>query len=144
LQRAVQVRRQHSSDGTSSSSTRSSANCLGGSADRLLGDDDEQIEVDLASVPADIDRIVAVLYINEGSASKRALGQLQSCVIRVLNLADNVELVRSEDLAQALNAETSVILGQLYRHQGGWKFKVVGQGSSAGLRGIAQAHGLKL
>ncbi|MBK7018069.1 MAG: TerD family protein [Candidatus Microthrix sp.] len=110
----------------------------------LLGDDDEQIEVDLASVPADIDRIVAVLYINEGSASKRALGQLQSCVIRVLNLADNVELVRSEDLAQALNAETSVILGQLYRHQGGWKFKVVGQGSSAGLRGIAQAHGLKL
>ena len=83
----------------------------------LLGDDDEQIEVDLASVPADIDRIVAVLYINEGSASKRALGQLQSCVIRVLNLADNVELVRSEDLAQALNAETSVSYTHLRAHE---------------------------
>lgn len=110
----------------------------------LVGDDDEQLEVDLDSVPADVDRIIVMLYFNEGSAAKRTLGQLRSCVVRVLNLADNAELVRSEDFAPALTTETALLLGQLYRHRTGWKFKVIGQGSAAGLRGLAQAHGLEL
>lgn len=111
---------------------------------KLVGDDDEQIEVDLANVPADVDRVVIILYLNDGSPAKRTLGQLRSCVLRVLNLSDNAELVRSEDLAPAFTTETSMILGQMYRHSTGWKFKVIGQGSSTGLRGIAETHGLQL
>jgi tellurium resistance protein TerD len=112
--------------------------------DQALGDDAEQIEVDLAAVPADIDRIVAVLYVNEGPAQRRTLGQLRSCVIRVLNRDGNAELVRSENLAAAFEAETAVTLGEVYRNAGGWKFKVLGQGYARGVAGIAADYGVPL
>jgi len=108
-----------------------------------LGGDGEQIVVELAAVPAEIDRIVAVLYINDG-AQRRTLGQLRSCVIRVLDGNGNKELVRSEELSSALNAETAVALGELYRHDGGWKFKVLGQGYAAGVSAIAADYGVPL
>lgn len=112
--------------------------------DEALGGDQEQILVELTAVPADIDRIVAVLYVNDNPAQKRTLGQLRSCVIRVLDARDNRELVRSEELATAFTAETAVALGEVYRHDGGWKFKVLGQGYSKGITGIAADYGIPL
>jgi tellurium resistance protein TerD len=112
--------------------------------EQALGNDNEQIEVDLPAVPADVERIVAVLYVNDGPAQRRTLGQLRSCVIRVLNGADNRELVRSEELASAFDAETAVALGEVYRHETGWKFKVLGQGYSRGVAGIAADYGIPL
>jgi tellurium resistance protein TerD len=112
--------------------------------EQALGGDNEQIEVDLPTVPAEIDRIVVVLYVNDGPAQRRTLGQLRSCVIRVLNRADSRELVRSEELASAFVTETAVALGELYRHDGGWKFKVLGQGYSKGVSGVAADYGIPL
>ena len=54
------------------------------------------------------------------------------------------ELVRSEDLAPAFDAETAVVLGEVYRHDGGWKFKVLGQGYSKGIAGVAADYGVPL
>jgi tellurium resistance protein TerD len=112
--------------------------------EELLGDDREQIEVDLGGVPADIERIVVALYLNEGSTAKRSLGQLRSCAIRVLDLDGNRELARSEDLAPALSTETAVVLGYLYRYRNEWRFRVVGQGYRAGLQGVAADYGVPL
>jgi tellurium resistance protein TerD len=109
-----------------------------------LGGDQEQIEIDLNAVPANVARIVVVVYVNDGPAQRRTLGQLRSCVIRVLNLANNAELVRSEELVQGLRAETALALGEVYRHNGEWKFKVLGQGYSKGIAGIAADYGLTL
>jgi tellurium resistance protein TerD len=112
--------------------------------EQALGGDQEQIEVDLPSVPAEIERIVVVLYVNENPAQRRTLGQLRSCVIRVLDGNGNRELVRSEELASAFAAETAVALGEIYRLAGDWKFKVLGQGYSKGIAGIAADYGIPL
>jgi len=112
--------------------------------EQALGGDQEQIEIDLSAVPAKVDRIVLVLYVNDGPALRRTLGQLRGCALRVLNLADNKELVRSEDFAPALDSETALALGEMYRHDGEWKFKVLGQGYSKGIAGIAADYGLSL
>lgn len=112
--------------------------------EQAMGDDQEQVEIDLGSVPAEVERIVTVLYVNEGPAQRRTLGQLRSCVVRVLNLADNAELIRSEELATGLSQETALILGEVYRHDGGWKFKVVGDGYAKGIAGIANDFGLTI
>jgi tellurium resistance protein TerD len=112
-----------------------------------LDGDAEQIEIDLSAVPAGVDRVVAAVYINDGPAQRRTLGQLRSCVIRVLDLADNRELVRSEDLAPALSTETALVLGEIYRDRstaGGWKFRVLGQGYAKGVAGIAADYGVPL
>jgi tellurium resistance protein TerD len=112
--------------------------------DAAVGPDAEQIEIDLPKVPAAVDRIVVALYINDGPGRRRALGQLRSCVVRVLNAAGNQELVTSEDLAPGLTTETAVVLGEVYRHNGEWKFRVLGQGYAQGLAGIAADYGLSL
>lgn len=110
--------------------------------EQALGGDQEQVEVDLTAVPAHVARIVVIVYVNEGPAQRRTLGQLRSCVVRVLNLADNAELVRSEDLAPGLQTETALALGEVYRHNGEWKFKVIGQGYGKGIAGVLADYGL--
>jgi tellurium resistance protein TerD len=112
--------------------------------ERALGTDNEQIQVDLAAVPAAIARVVVVLYVNDGPAQRRTLGQLRSCVVRVLDAADNRELVRSEELAAAFSTETAVALGELYRNGPDWKFRVLGQGYAKGVAGIAADYGIPL
>ena len=112
--------------------------------ERALGTDKEQLEIDLTSVPADVERVVVLLYFNEGPAQRRTLGQLRSCVVRVLDRTDSRELVRSEELARAFSSETAVTLGEVYRHNGDWKFKVLGQGYTNGIAGIAADYGLAM
>ena len=112
--------------------------------DRLLGSDREQIDVDLTAVPADVHRIVFVLYVNDGPGPRRTLGQLRSCVVRVLNAAGGAELVRSEDLASGLGNETGLTLGEVYRHDREWKFKVLGEAYPKGIAGIAVDFGVPL
>ena len=110
--------------------------------DRALGPDQDQIEIDLRSVPAEVQRIVVVLYVNDGPAQRRTLGQLRSCVVRLLNAAGNSELVRSEDLVPALGTETALALAEVYRRGDGWRFKVLGQGYSRGVAGVLADYGL--
>lgn len=109
---------------------------------RAVGEDQDQIEIDLRTVPAEVERIVVVLYVNDGPAQRRTLGQLRSCVVRLLNAADNGELVRSEDLVAGLRTETALALAEVYRRGTGWRFKVLGQGYSAGVAGVLADYGL--
>jgi tellurium resistance protein TerD len=112
--------------------------------ERALGGDQEQVEIDLAAVPQPVQRIVIVVYVNDGPAQKRRLGQLRSCVIRLLNLDGNAELVRSEELANTMQSETALALGEVYRRGDEWRFRVLGQGYSKGIAGIAADYGLSL
>lgn len=109
-----------------------------------LGGDKEQVEIDLPDVPADIARIVVVVYLNEGTAQRRTLAQLREITVVVREGGTGRELVRSEDLAPVLTTETALVLGEVYRHSGDWKFKVVGEGYASGIAGIAGDYGIPL
>lgn len=113
-----------------------------------LGPDQEQLEIDLATVPPEIERIVVVLYVNAGPVQRRTLGQLRHCTLRVLSRAGEVELVRSEDLAVGLGTETALTLGEVYRHVEagvpGWKFKVLGQAYARGIEAVFADYGLTI
>ena len=109
-----------------------------------LGEDADQIEIELAAVPREVARIVVVLYVNDGPARHRTLGQLKRCAVRVLDLDDNAELVRSEDFTAQLHTETALAMGEMYRHGAEWKFKVIGQGYAGGIAGVAADYGLTL
>ncbi|MGY1884131.1 TerD family protein [Blastococcus sp. SYSU DS0753] len=109
-----------------------------------LAGDKEQVEIDLLDVPSEIARIVFVVYLNDGTAQRRTLGQLREMAVCVREASSNRELVRSENLTTALAGETALVLGEIYRHGGDWKFKVVGEGYASGITGIASDYGLPL
>jgi tellurium resistance protein TerD len=116
------------------------------SGDNLTGQgagDDEQIKVSLGAVPADVDKIVFPVSVYEADKHGQNFGQVRNAFIRVVNDADGAELARY-DLSEDASTETAMVFGELYRNGAEWKFRAVGQGYSAGLRGIAQDYGVSV
>ncbi|MBE9498997.1 TerD family protein [Streptomyces sp. GKU 257-1] len=107
------------------------------------GDDDEVIKVNLAGVPADVEKIVFPVSIYEAESRQQSFGQVRNAYIRVVNQADNAELARY-DLSEDASTETAMVFGELYRHGAEWKFRAIGQGYASGLRGIAQDFGVNV
>ena len=105
--------------------------------------DDEQINVNLAGIPADADKIVFVVSIYDAEARSQSFGQVTNAFIRVVNQADQNELTRY-DLSEDASTETAMVFGELYRNGAEWKFRAIGQGYAAGLRGIAQDYGVNV
>ena len=114
--------------------------------DNLTGEgegDDEVIKVNLAGVPADVDKVVFPVSIYEAESRQQSFGQVRNAYIRVLNQADNNELARY-DLTEDASTETAMVFGELYRNGAEWKFRAIGQGYASGLRGIAQDFGVNV
>ncbi|GAB2829084.1 TerD family protein [Streptomyces chlorus] len=114
--------------------------------DNLTGEgegDDESLLVDLSKVPDRCDKIVFPVSIHLADDRGQAFGQVSNAFIRVVNQADGQELARY-DLSEDASTETAMIFGELYRYQGEWKFRAVGQGYASGLRGIALDFGVNV
>jgi tellurium resistance protein TerD len=112
--------------------------------DNLTGEgdgDDETIKVDLAAVPAEVDKIVFPVSIYEGRGRQQGFGQVRNAFIRIVNQSGNAEIARY-DLSEDASTETAMVFGELYRNGAEWKFRAVGQGYSSGLTGIAQDYGV--
>ncbi|MEU6440304.1 TerD family protein [Streptomyces sp. NPDC047046] len=114
--------------------------------DNLTGEgegDDESIEIDLAQVPADVDKIVFPVSIHEAESRGQSFGQVRNAFIRVVNRAGGAELARY-DLSEDASTETAMVFGEVYRHGTEWKFRAVGQGYASGLAGIASDFGVNV
>ncbi|MFK0290792.1 TerD family protein [Streptomyces sp. NPDC090442] len=114
--------------------------------DNLTGDgegDDETILIDLTQVPERVDAIVFPVSIHEADLRGQSFGQVSNAFIRVVNQADGGELARY-DLSEDAAGETAMIFGEVYRRNGEWKFRAVGQGYASGLRGIALDFGVNV
>jgi tellurium resistance protein TerD len=115
--------------------------------DELVGgtgsEDDETVLVDLPLVPAQVDKIVFPVSIYDAEPRQQTFGQVTDAYIRVLNQEDGQELARY-DLTEDASSETAMIFGELYRREGEWKFRAVGQGYASGLRGIALDFGVNV
>ncbi|MEV7779017.1 TerD family protein [Kitasatospora sp. NPDC088351] len=114
--------------------------------DNLTGEgegDDEAIKVNLATVPADVQKIVFPVSIYDAENRTQNFGQVRNAFIRVVNQADNKELARY-DLSEDASTETAMVFGELYRNGAEWKFRAIGQGYASGLRGIAQDFGVNV
>ena len=88
--------------------------------------DDEQIMVDLNRVPADVARIVFVVNIYDASVRGQHFGMIQNAFIRLVNLVNNSEICKF-DLSENYFGMTGMIVGEIYRYNGEWKFNAIGQ-----------------
>lgn len=103
--------------------------------------DDEVIKVDLSRIPADVDKVVFIVTIHDAESRKQSFGQVGGSFIRVVNDVTGAEVVRY-DLAEDASTETAMVFAELYRNNGEWKFRAVGQGYAGGLRALANNYGM--
>jgi len=92
--------------------------------------DDEQIQIDLGRVPANIHKILVVVNIYDCVNRKQDFGMISSAYIRVLNQTNEQELVIF-NLTDNYAGKTALIVGEIYRHSGEWKFNAIGEGTNA-------------
>jgi len=106
-------------------------------------DDRETITVDIARIDPRIRKIVFVLTIDEALTQKLHFGMLQNVYLRILDDRDGREIL-SYPLGNAFENVTSMTLGELYLHQGQWKFNPVGNGVHMDLAGQCALYGVTL
>ncbi len=103
--------------------------------------DDEVVNVNLAGVPEDVDKMAFCVTIHDAETRKQSFGQVQGAFIRVANKDSGTELARY-DLSEDASTETAMIFGEVYRSSGEWKFRAVGQGFVGGLGPLARNFGV--
>ena len=107
------------------------------------GGDMQQVRVDLAAVPAAIEKIAVTATIYDADARRQNFGQVRGAYIRVIDAISGAELLRY-DLGQGFSVETAIVVGELYRYKGEWKFSAVGAGFSGGLEALCKNFGVEV
>ena len=112
--------------------------------DNLTGEgdgDDEQLKLDLSKIPASVSKVAFTVTIYESDARNQNFGQVSNAFIRILDEATNTELIRY-DLGEDFSIETAIVVGELYRHNGEWKFNAIGSGFQGGLAALCANFGI--
>ncbi len=103
--------------------------------------DDEQIFVDLQLIPANVEKIDFTVTIYEANERRQNFGQVSNAFARIVDNATGQELIRY-DLEEDFSIETAVVVGELYRHNGEWKFNAIGSGFQGGLEALCANYGI--
>ncbi len=112
--------------------------------DNLTGEgegDDEQIEIDLSLLPANIEKIAFTVTIYDAEQRHQNFGQISNSYCRIVDMNTNTELVYF-DLGEDFSIETAIVAGELYKHNGEWKFNAVGSGFQGGLAALCGHYGI--
>lgn len=114
--------------------------------DNLTGEgdgDDEQIQINLEKIPASIERVTFTVTIYDAEGRKQNFGQVSNAFIRIVDESTNQELIRY-DLGEDFSIETAVVVGELYRNNGEWKFNAIGSGFQGGLAALCGHYGISV
>lgn len=112
--------------------------------DNRTGDgdgDDEQIQVDLSTIPANVSKIAFTVTIYDAELRHQNFGQVSNAFIRIVNETNGEEIIRY-DLSEDFSIETAIVVGELYRHNGEWKFNAIGSGFQGGLAALCGHYGI--
>ncbi len=120
--------------------------CLIHTGDNRTGEgegDDEQLIMDFSKVPPEIHKIAITVTIHDAEARRQNFGQVSNAFVRVVNSETNEEILRY-DLAEEFSVETAIVVCEIYRYNGEWKFNAVGSGFQGGLRALCNNFGLQV
>lgn len=107
------------------------------------GENQESLSVSLAGIPEQVMRIAVTLTIYEGEQRNQRMKALSGLQLRLIDRGSGAEIHRF-DYGADLSEETAVVAGELYRHQGEWKFSAIGSGFNGGLAALCTNYGLEV
>ncbi|WP_042168683.1 TerD family protein [Paenibacillus gorillae] len=105
--------------------------------------DQEQVAIRIDKVPQAIDRISFTLTIYDGEAKRQSFSSVNDAYIRVVDENTGREILRY-DIEKNFSIETAIVVGDLYRYNGEWKFSAIGSGYSGGLAALCGSFGIEV
>jgi stress response protein SCP2 len=104
---------------------------------RLGGGGQEVLDLDIGRLPTQVQRVVVAASAEGGSFS-----DVPHLWITVVDVGTGSVL--ADYSVEGATTETVMVLGEVYRHNGLWKFRAVGQGHSEGLARLVAGHGVQV
>jgi len=108
----------------------------GGAADR------EMIQIDFDRLDSRVEKIVFVLTINDALANHLNFGMIKDAYVRLMD-SSGKELV-SFMITDYYTNIISMMIGEIYRHNGAWKFNAIGNGVNKDLAGLCGQYGVQV
>lgn len=119
--------------------------------DNLTGDgdgDDEVIIIDFEKIPGNVEKIAITVTIHDAVARGQNFGQVSNAYVRVAKLADEFDEVGEQvlrfDLEEEFSIETSLVVCEIYKKNGEWKFNAVAGGVQGGLEALCVMYGVNI
>ena len=116
----------------------------GGSAEG----DDEQIFIDFSKLPPEVEKIAITVTIHEAEARRQNFGQVSNAYVRVLKIENETdtqgETMIQFDLEEEFSIETSLVVCEIYKKNGEWKFNALAAGYSGGLAALCRDYGVNV
>ncbi len=101
--------------------------------------DDEIIDVNLKTVPAEVAKMAITVTIHEADKRQQNFGQVSNAFVRIVNCENEQEIIRY-DLTEDFSVETALIMAELYRKDGEWRMNAVGAGYGGGLEALVERY----
>lgn len=108
----------------------------------IVGDDDEQVDLTLSRVPAGVAKLIFIAFVDPDVRKPGTFDAVTEAYIRLLDRT-GAELLRFTIPTQPFGS-TAVNFGELYRYEGAWKFRALGDGYVGGINDIAAKFGFSL
>lgn len=107
--------------------------------------DDEQIYIDFTKIPASISKLAIVVTIHEADQRRQNFGMVDNAFIHLTAVKNKEDTAGEEllrfDLTEDYSTETALLIAEIYRHNGEWKFGAKGDGFKNGLAGFVRMYG---
>lgn len=101
--------------------------------------------IDFTKIPDDIKRIAICVTIYEAAESGQNFGQVSNAYIRIAKLVDEFdtvgETVLKFDLEEEFSIETALVVAEIYKRNGQWRFNAIAGGYQGGLEAIVRSFG---
>ena len=110
--------------------------------------DDEQIFIDFTKIPDYVSKIAITVTIHEAAERRQNFGQVSNAYVRVAKVENefdtNGEPVIQFDLEEEFSIETALVVCEIYRKNGQWKFNAVASGYQGGLEQLCRVYGVNV
>lgn len=110
--------------------------------------DDEQIFIDFSKLPDWVDKIAITVTINDAVNRRQNFGQVSNAYVRVAKVQNEFDTVGETviqfDLEEEFSIETALVVCEIYRKNGEWKFNAVAAGYQGGLEALCRNYGVNV
>lgn len=105
--------------------------------------DREEISIRFQNLNPEVKKIVFVLTINEAFEKHLHFGMMKDAYIRILDSGNGTELT-SFQMTDYYSNVISMMIGEIYLHNGTWKFNAIGNGAAKDLAGLCALYGVEV
>lgn len=110
--------------------------------------DDEQIFIDFSKLPSWVDKIAITVTIHDAVNRRQNFGQVSNAYVRVAKVQNEFDTVGETviqfDLEEEFSIETALVVCEIYRKNGEWKFNAVAAGYQGGLEALCRNYGVNV